>query len=332
MRYVAALMVFVHHLAPRHFHPLINNFIIELQAGVPVFFTLSGFLICHRYYQDAATGNIGWFKKYLVNRFARIYPVFFIVTVVNCLYRDVDSIGFILNISMLHGFFSNYVFNPLPQTWSLTVEATFYIFIPLIFYLFRKKIPVILQAFLFLALGAILTYATSKTTMFGFFKDINFMLVLTFFGRCFEFLSGVYLCLLISKNKEIIAPQINFTWLSAFLLPALIVFISLVGGLNSYKGIFLHNIFLPVTVCGLIYGLITEHTLIRTFLSGKIMDLLGKSSYCFFLFHVGFIHSFFNKYIISNLLIELIFTTTLSVFAFKFLEEPLNRKIKKLVG
>jgi len=43
---------------------------------MPFFFVLSGFLIVYLYFNDEAVQK-GQFKKYIVNRFARIYPVYF---------------------------------------------------------------------------------------------------------------------------------------------------------------------------------------------------------------------------------------------------------------
>lgn len=323
-------MVFICHLAPRHFHPLVNNFIIELQAGVAVFFVLSGFLLCHRYYEAAESGK-AWIKKYFINRFARIYPMYFIVTAANCIYIKASFAMFALNITFLHGYFKDFVFTLLPQNWSLTVEITFYLFIPFIFYLTRSKTGIIFQLILFITTGMLLTITLSKLNFYGLFADFPFMLVLTFFGRCFEFLAGVYLAWWLKQNKLQFLKNINCTYAGAFGLALSILSISLVGGLANYFGIFLHNIILPVNVALMIYGLINEKTIISRMLSLPFMQLLGKSSYTFFLIHFGIFHTLFYRYVISNLFLELIYTSVLSIILFKIIEQPLHDKSKALL-
>ncbi len=324
-------MVFFHHLTPRHFNPLVTNFIIELQAGVPVFFVLSGFLIAYRY-SDVATSTKPWIKQYLVNRFARIYPLYFIITVANGLYFKLSALPFALNITLLLGYFTNYVFNPAPQNWSLTVECTFYLALPLILFLTRKKWPLLSQLALFLSIGFLLTFIFKNIHFAWLFTDYSFTFILTFFGRCFEFLTGVYLALNL-KRCPVSKSKYLFTFLGAVGLPVCVFLISISGGLNSVKGMLMHNFLLPLPIASLIYGLVNEKTKLAAVLETSLFELLGKSSYAFFLIHVGFLHSLFNRYVVSNLFIELLFTTAASVLLFKFIESPLynftRKKLKK---
>lgn len=90
VRAIAAWMVFIH-----HFNPLSNatnhriaadwapeflfRFFNEFHVGVTIFFVLSGFLICFRYYDNFHFTSV-WFRKYLKNRVARIYPMYFLLT------------------------------------------------------------------------------------------------------------------------------------------------------------------------------------------------------------------------------------------------------------
>ncbi|MFD2786826.1 acyltransferase family protein [Hymenobacter rubripertinctus] len=53
----------------------------EGNSGVTVFFVLSGFLIATRYGQRVEL-NRQWLLDYFRNRFARIYPVYFLLTTV----------------------------------------------------------------------------------------------------------------------------------------------------------------------------------------------------------------------------------------------------------
>ncbi len=55
-----------------------SHFTINVMA---FFFVLSGFLIVRIYYQQAAL-NKTWLSTYFINRFARIYPVYFLLLIV----------------------------------------------------------------------------------------------------------------------------------------------------------------------------------------------------------------------------------------------------------
>ena len=79
IRALAAFMVFIHHYNPFNvasFGNYTHDFFNEFHIGVTIFFVLSGFLICNRYFDDP---NFN-FKSYLTKRFARIYPMYFILT------------------------------------------------------------------------------------------------------------------------------------------------------------------------------------------------------------------------------------------------------------
>ena len=78
-RAIAAWMVFVYHFFPFK-NPNIPDFVKDiagqLHMGVDMFFVLSGFLITYRYFDENPIN----FKKYMVNRIARIYPMYFLFT------------------------------------------------------------------------------------------------------------------------------------------------------------------------------------------------------------------------------------------------------------
>ncbi|MFX7167379.1 hypothetical protein ABTI49_20220, partial [Acinetobacter baumannii] len=67
-------------------------------------------------------------------------------------------------------------------------------------------------------------------------------------------------------------------------------------GLYQPVGIFANNIVLPIGVVAFFYGLMKEKSLIRYLLSAPLMQLLGKSSYIFYLIHIGFISALLSEF------------------------------------
>ena len=176
IRAIAAFMVFLHHYNPFDkaiFGKNIHNFFSEFHVGVTIFFVLSGFLICNKYF---ALNNFNM-KEYLVKRFARIFPMYFILTSLTFVFFEIYHITssienlniYILNISFLRGFFNDLKFSGIPQGWSLTVEEMFYLLAPLFFILIKKsKIFLILIPLIFISVGFLLVSVLSNSNFYGF--------------------------------------------------------------------------------------------------------------------------------------------------------------------
>ncbi|HKP31498.1 MAG TPA: acyltransferase, partial [Chitinophagaceae bacterium] len=149
VRFLAVLMVFLYHYNPfvKNYNPsgnLLSSIVNEMYAGVGLFFVLSGFLITYNYFK-ASNFSFDFFRKYMARRFAKIYPVFFIITTVYFIYWWTRGEGgdhlagvYVLNITFIKGFSQKLMFTGIFQGWSLTVEETFYLLAPLIFLVIRK--------------------------------------------------------------------------------------------------------------------------------------------------------------------------------------------------
>jgi peptidoglycan/LPS O-acetylase OafA/YrhL len=150
LRAIAILSVMIHHLRKAW---LPGGFV-----GVDVFFVISGYVISKSL---AASGGSN-FREYLSGfyrrRLLRIYPALVLCLIV----ASVFSVLFIPRawlsdgnngtsltaffgmsnfylVSISRGYFSQQIpFNPFLHTWSLAVEEQFYLFFPLLFYLWVK--------------------------------------------------------------------------------------------------------------------------------------------------------------------------------------------------
>jgi peptidoglycan/LPS O-acetylase OafA/YrhL len=337
-RALAAYLVFFHHANPfskEGWQFFLYSFTNEFHVGVSLFFVLSGFLIYSRYAEEIVTTS-NWFKGYIQNRLARIYPLYFILTtvvfVVLVATKKQEDVGlsYFLNITLLKGFFDDFKFSGIAQGWSLTVEECFYLLAPLIF-LWAKKFKLFHLGIIFLAIGFVLVFIFRNVNAHGFFGDFHFMLVYTFFGRSFEFLIGIW----VAKNLEIIKKIkiINFTYGGLiFLVITVVVLSQLTVGqkseMNILAGVVINNFILPIAVGMIIAGLILENTRLQKLLTSPLMTLLGKSSYAFYLVHAGIFFAFLYRYVSENIFVLFVLLNVLAIGLYYFIEKPLNERWK----
>jgi len=374
VRAIAAFLVFFHHFNQLDFPFPLRRTLNEFHMGVTMFFLLSGFLICMRYY-DSCELSENWFRKYIKNRIARIYPMYLLLTLVTFglyfIFGGEASVlnGFgtpvvllLLNIFFLRGFFDDLKFTGVGQGWSLTVEESFYFLAPLFFMQMKKNIKAIIYIPILLILsGCLLVLIFRQIPFFGFFGNFTFMFLYTFLGRCVEFFIGMGLALIILQTNEADRKYPMFTFLGLIGIAGsigIMASIPLKGieyGLYHPIGIITNNLLLPIGIALFYFGVIKENTLIRKFLSSATMQLLGKSSYIFYLIHIGVIANFakgitrnsvdwFFNWLENNgydwfldhindsvLYIGIVFIrlNMVSIFLYKFIEEPLNLYIRK---
>jgi peptidoglycan/LPS O-acetylase OafA/YrhL len=222
IRAVAAIMVFLYH-NKKYWRDWLPEMVIrnlnEFNAGVSIFFVLSGFLIAYTYQQKPLDSSKSYLQ-YLLTRFARIYPIFFILLTIQFLDYGFpkEGVNIWYDYSLIKGFSDVFNLDGIPQSWSLTVELSFYILAPFITYLlFKNK---------WLAL-AILTLLCCLVIGIGYWcKYINgnsnrwlynwwFVMDGSFFGRFFEFYVGMYLAKLLLANADSTTPlsKLPKTWI-----------------------------------------------------------------------------------------------------------------------
>jgi peptidoglycan/LPS O-acetylase OafA/YrhL len=375
VRAMAAYLVFISHFCyifDGSFPYLAQRFLGEFHIGVSIFFVLSGFLITFRYYNHFHLTK-DWFKQYLKNRIARIYPMYFLLTLAAFTYYFITKDQTItkgtgnpiallaLNITFLRGFFYQFWDTGIAQGWSLTVEECFYFSAPIIFLIAKRYNKFYIQP------AAITLFAICMVLIFrhvnwhGFFGNFTFVLLFTFFGRCFEFFVGVQLARYIIKNGLKRTHKASFTY-AGFVLIFVCVFIMALqpitkpwaAGLESSIGIITNNYFLCIAVALFFYGLLTENTIFKKFLALPFIELLGKSSYIFYLIHLGWMFTLLNgglnhlndstfalydklgltwhspfEYDWLNLIYIFIVLNAISILLFKRIEEPLNHYIRR---
>ena len=359
IRAVGAAAVFFVHLPFQLGHLMV----IDVMA---LFFVLSGFLIFYLYYEDAAV-RAGKLHQYFVNRFARIYPVYFLlVTVAILLRQDFRPLFLFKNYTLTHAFFNNIYNRAIQPSWSITVEECFYLLAPLFMYLVRKINFIAALLFAALLLGIALFISILPISLL---HSARFVFSVTFFGHFFEFFCGIFLALVILKKEKCLqqsqnkaekqsalicaSPRENFAQKGTVALTGTKYTLAGIAGIVIAMGVLvisnnmnnptqaiqfflINNFILPVPVAVLYYGLICERSFLAKILSFKWMGLLGRTSYAFYLVHMIMIESVAVPFILPyfkaapNFYVVIVFILTqIAAFCiYAFYEQPLNKWIR----
>ena len=375
VRALAAYLVFISHFAyifDSAFPHFMRRFFLEFHIGVTIFFVLSGFLIAFRYYDNFQLSS-DWFKQYLKNRVARIYPMYFLLTIgaFICYFFTHEpavvgdfpsAIGlFFMHITFVRGFFYDLNFTGIGQGWSLTVEECFYFSAPIVFFIAKKYNKFYLQVLAITGFGMLMVLIFRNVNWYGFFGNFTFMMLYTYFGRCFEFFVGIKLALLIRRKGTARSNKVPYTYIGFILIFVCVGIMSRLpipqgwsAGLHNPIGIITNNYLLPICIATFFYGLITEGSRMKKVLANPFVELLGKSSYIFYLIHLGYLYNIIHhtfdwlneqvfalydkwdvewlspfQYDSLNLLYTFIVLNCVSILLFRFIEEPLNHYIRK---
>jgi peptidoglycan/LPS O-acetylase OafA/YrhL len=330
VRALGASAVFFDHFPPQ------PNAHITLNV-LAFFFALSGFLIIRIYYEKAALNSV-WLSKYFVNRFARIYPVYFLLlTVAVVLHGESNPFVLLKNYTLTHAFF---ISQPglIQPSWSITVEECFYILAP-VFMLLSRRYNFLAP----LTLACVLLAAALGISRLGrpFLGSGMFVLSMTFFGHFAEFFAGFWLALRIMRLEKAGATvRRGSAHTLAGVAGVLLLILAMVAvyrrtPLSFGAIVLLNNFLIPLPIAVLYSGLLRENTILSRFLSTPLMGLLGRSSYSFYLIHTLVItyaaEPFFLALMPRLLCVVLTFVVTwlLSIAVFLWYEEPVNLFIRR---
>ncbi len=312
------------------------DFGIDVMA---LFFVLSGFFIFYLYYESKANRQLK-LRQYFVNRFARIYPVYFLlVTIAIVLRHNFNPLFLFKNYTLTHALFNNISDRAIQPSWSITVEECFYFLAPLIMYLVKKT-----GFFVALLCSALLLVVSLciSTLPVSFLHTPQFIFSVTFFGHFFEFFCGIFLALVVLKKEKEGSVGLGGTKFTIMGSAGIIITIGILlitgtnNSLHPLPFFFMNNFILPIPVAVLYYGLIREKSWLSCFLSLSWMGLLGRTSYAFYLVHVMIIESLALPFIADHfpghynffVLVTFLLVQLIACCIFIFYELPLNRIIR----
>jgi peptidoglycan/LPS O-acetylase OafA/YrhL len=332
VRTVGASIVFFDHFP----WSVESHLIVNVMA---FFFALSGFLIVRIYYEQVELSG-RWLSKYFVNRFARIYPVYFLLlSVVVVIQHELRPWDLLRNFTLTHALFhgADVMIQP---SWSLTTEECFYFLAPLFMLLARRwtvLAPLAAGSLLLAAALAIAKLPGGWLHTSGFLQTTGFVLTTTFFGHFLEFFAGGYLALAtmrLEKRGPIGLPGSRYT-LTGLAAVSLLAFAMIMVYervlLNASAIIVINNFLIPVPIALLYWGLLRESTVLSRLLASRLFGLLGRASYSFYLLHTLIIDYISTPLLLHSnasrplcVMLTFLLTWLLAITLFLFYEEPVN--------
>ena len=349
LRAVAAYLVFFHHFRPLALNEGWPRLVLgQLYVGVSLFFVLSGFVLATRYGQRVQLSG-HWWRAYLWRRAARIYPTYLLLNTAALarVYWPIPAgklgntlLLVFLSESLLRGFSSTLKYVGLPQGWSLTPEECFYLALPFWLLLWQRRglLGAVGFALGVLVLGLVLTaLCQDRPALHGFFGSYYHLFNFTFFGRVLEFMLGVGLARWWGGRPS--GSAAGWPWRTLAGGLAIVGTIAALTWLDSprpwYEGnthpaaIALNLVAFPLSVTLLLAGLLQEGSWLRTGLATPLLQLLGRSSYFFYVLHIGLLsiwwHDTFGWG--RHIGLQFLATVLLAEAGYRLFERPVHRWI-----
>lgn len=301
IRAIAAIMIFVYHnrkywkndLPPELFR-LCNEF----NLGVQLFFVLSGFLIAKSYGSNPLN-SFSHYKNYFSQRFVRIMPLYWLLLTLYYLDAAFGKHHFsVLHYLLFQGFSSNHSLDAISQSWSLTVEMTFYAFAPFLILLLQRNTKY-LVLFLVALFGLTLLTGQLITSYNGnpeaYFTPVDFVIKSTFAGQSLLFVAGI----LLAQFPDFFTRFSFSKYATTIGGLGFVLTLYIIGlfqekrtdhGTNHWQGKVLFFTLVPFFIVLLFHGLIAQRTKLQSFLSSKVMVLLGNASFAFYLIHISYVN------------------------------------------
>ena len=189
--------------------------------GVPIFFTISGFLIFASYDRNQSI------RKYFKNRFLRIYPLIFVATIITAILLIVFSNGrlsfkglgiwFFGQVTIFQYYTPNAlryfgVGTPNGALWTIPVELEFYLLVPILYFINKKAGNIALLVLAACSFG-VYTFIP-KSSLPVVYKKLFEVSILYYL---LHFMVGVFLYLHFNKIKKYLENK-GLLWLGVYVV------------------------------------------------------------------------------------------------------------------
>ncbi len=338
-RFFAVLLVLISHWL--HEVPYVE--ILRFGAfGVEFFFVLSGFLISLQLYRykdliDQKKGKIGnALYVFYIRRIIRILPLYyFVVLIATLLHKGEIRDAFLWNLSCVSNFYFikiKYWTSTFSHFWSLSVEEHFYLFWPLLVFIFKRRfLPI---AFVLIICWAVLFRYNSFTHTIEYFRVYAHTI------SCLDlFIMGAVLAYLYHYYKSIFHKISQSRLVKIFTLVGFVMlyyFWIAHTEFQTFNWVF-QRLFMGVIYL-LIIGIVVNGIKgkVGEILENKALVKLGKLSYGIYLIHnfvpgillpIKKLHLHFSIEFGIYFIVTIIFSEIL----YRFIEVPFRKLNKRFV-
>ncbi len=330
-RFLAALSIVFFHYCQSIYpfnHESVQFLVSQANICVSYFFILSGFVMLIANYKQEKL-NAG---SYYLNRFARIYPVYFIGLLAIWFYEQQWYNGYctIAHFSMIQSIFPNWVLNYSMPNWSVSVEIFFYAFFPLLFNLVYRKRRLWKVAGISILIFWIISQITfhyllgieAENGKNLYFESFLFYSPLLHFN---EFLLGNLAAMVFIRYYQ--THSRDYSWFLGLILVLMVFALKFNTTFNFHNGLFA-IFFVPFII-----ALSMNKGRLSDWLSKPFLVYLGGISYSLYVYQYPV---FYYSRDLSlgwpavDFLIKFTVLIILSSLSFSFVETPLRKWIRSL--
>jgi peptidoglycan/LPS O-acetylase OafA/YrhL len=303
-------------------------------VGVDIFFVISGYLIAGiiKYEID---NNIFSLLNFYERRARRLVPPLFLMVLISIPFAFFwmlpDQLNnFSKSLVSISVFLSNFIFwlergyfeasvelMPFIHTWSLSVEAQYYMVIPFFFLFLNTNKKLLIIFFIITLMSLLFSQYSSK-----YYPNANFYLI---FSRVWEILLGAQISLSkIDQNKFSKNLSNIISLIGVFLI---FYSIYMIDDKTPYPSVYT---LLPVFGASFIIIFANPFTIIGKILSNRILVNVGLMSYSIYIWHQPILAlsklRSFNDFDLLTTSFLLAFSFIISWISFKYVEKPFRNK------
>lgn len=303
-------------------------------VGVDIFFVISGFLITNIILIELQKGNFSIINFY-ERRARRILPLLFFVMTLSIPFAWIllplsDLQNFSKSLIAATFFLSNLFFwkegggyfeiasglKPLVHTWSLAIEAQYYLFFPLLLiFIYKLGKKWVLFSIYLVIICSLLTAQVGSI-----YRPVaNFFLLPT---RVWEFAIGSLVVILISNKHLIIFSSKLKSLLSGL---GLLLIIAAIFFFNKETAFTSFYTLIPTIGAALIILFASQDNIVGRFLSEKKIVFIGLISYSLYIWHLpilAFSRYYFSSINTTHTIVLILITFFLSAITWRFIERP----------
>jgi peptidoglycan/LPS O-acetylase OafA/YrhL len=289
--------------------------------GVTGFFVLSAFLLTSILYKEKEIGKYS-VRNFYVRRILRIYPLYFVTIFTIAFFNIIYSLSFDLHIINFATFTANFLSftwegsSPILHFWSICAEEQFYLFLPWLLLLEKRKINIICGVLI----------PISFLSRFIVSQNLAYPAVWNFST---SHLDAFAIGMLIAINLDGIKKRITSTNpLTLFMLLGFVILI--VASATKFElvytsGFTLITYFLAASSFGAL--LILANIKTCNFKGKFLLEYLGQRSFGIYVFHWPVL--FYFKFLLGltyldvpQIFIVIFITLCLSELSYQYLEKP----------